>query len=153
MAFDNPTNRGRALKIVEALAHVEKSAASNKATPDEIAHICAPVVEMLRLMGALPLAPTLTQSEIAVIVGPDVVQDAPEPPAERPEAGGMMLPRETPRKAAEGRGGAWAADSNAPAWAIIRDAAVNAPLSDLAAAMAVMATRMDDALYRLKGAA
>lgn len=63
MSFENPTNRGRALKIVEILAHVEKSAKSNRATPDEIAHMCIPVVEMLRQLGALPHAIPAAQED------------------------------------------------------------------------------------------
>ena len=153
MSFDNPTNRGRALKIVDALAHVEKSAASNRATADEITEICAPVVEMLRLMGALPPAITLTQADLAAPPVPEAQQATPEVPAEPVEAVRALEGRETPLKAAEVPGGAWAADRNAPAWAIIRDAAASAPLSDIAAAMTVYATRMDDAIHRLKGAA
>ncbi len=150
MSFDNPTNRGRALKIVEALAHVEKSAASNKASPDEVAEICAPVVDMLRRMGALPPGITLTPADAAPM--PEARAEPAEIAALSHSAEKAAEVRIAPHSAAEVPGGRWAADQNAPAWAIIRDAAASAPLSDLAAAMAVMATRIDEGLAILKGA-
>lgn len=126
MAFDNPSNRGRAAKIVEILNHVEKSAKSNRASEDEIGEILAPAVQALRALGAIPPAITPTQADRS---------DAVEQPARGTDA--------EPR-------GKWAADHNAPAWATIRDVAENASLPDLATAMAVFAIRMDAALDDLK---
>lgn len=125
MPFDNPSNHSRAEKIAEIVAHVKKSAESNKAPASEIAEIMAPAVDALRALGAIE-------------AGAQDVRDETPPPA-RPEPSAPPAP-----------GGKWAADRNAPAWAIIRDAAASAPLQDLAAAMTVYTTRIDDALHTLK---
>ena len=84
MAFDNPTNRGRALKIVDTLDLMEKSARSNGAEPAEIADMCAPVVNRLREIGALPPESVPLASEAE----PQPVQDAEPVPVMEPAHGG-----------------------------------------------------------------
>jgi hypothetical protein len=143
MSFENPSNRGRALKIVDTLSHIEKSAKSNRASPDEIALMVAPVVEMLRLMGGLRAA------EAA-----EGTQRHATPPTAAPGAEPVQgaARRETPLSEASVPGGRWSASQNAPAWAIIRDAATTAPLSDLAAAMSICARRIEAAADELRAA-
>ena len=43
--FDNPTNRNRVKLIGETLDKLEKSASSNRATPDEVAEMLSPVLD------------------------------------------------------------------------------------------------------------
>jgi hypothetical protein len=145
MSFENPSNRARGVKIVDTLALIEKSAQSNRAGADEIAEMCAPILEKLHLIGAIAPTPSLAEA-IA---------------ASEPRAETYALTSETP----DGKGGVingaltleavsdagnWAADRSAPAWAIIHDAAQNAPLHQLAGAMAVFGTRVDEALADIK---
>jgi len=51
MAFDNSSNRKRADKIAELLAHVKVSADSNKSSPHEIEVILQPVFKALADLG------------------------------------------------------------------------------------------------------
>jgi len=44
MAFENPTNRKRVEKIVEIIELINKSAQSNKVTPEELAEMLSPVI-------------------------------------------------------------------------------------------------------------
>lgn len=176
MSFDNPSNRGRALKIIDILGHVEKSAKSNRASAEDVADMLAPVIDRLRQIGALPpeggaAGPGWDEAramheasraalgrEAAALSAAHLAEDrsaAPYAPGERqavaeiPEA--TPAP-ETPLSAATVPGGRWSADRNAPARAIIHDAARCAPLPDLAHAVAVLATRIDEALDDLAGA-
>lgn len=61
--FDNSKNQSRVANMLKLLAHVEKSAASNRATPAEIADLLAPVIDKLRAMGALPDGGDLPQPD------------------------------------------------------------------------------------------
>ena len=47
MAFENDTNRGRVLKILDVLALIEKSAESNRATPEALAAMLRPLTDHL----------------------------------------------------------------------------------------------------------
>ncbi len=49
--FFNDTNKGRAEKIVGTLKHIEKSARSNRATPEQVADILSPIFDQLGRMG------------------------------------------------------------------------------------------------------
>lgn len=62
MSFDNPTNRGRAANIAKLLDHVEKSAKSNRAKPEEISDVLAPVFESLAELQATPKTNDTTPS-------------------------------------------------------------------------------------------
>ena len=60
--FSNNSNHGRVAKMCDYLDLIEKSASSNKASPDEVAALLAPIVQRLSkyaLTGA-PVAPSGT---------------------------------------------------------------------------------------------
>lgn len=52
MAFENNTNTGRVLKMIETLDLIEKSAQSNNAEPDAVAEMLRPLIERLAPFGA-----------------------------------------------------------------------------------------------------
>lgn len=53
MAFDNASNAGRVERIVGALALIQRSAESNRATVDEVTALMAPIIRHLRDLGVL----------------------------------------------------------------------------------------------------
>jgi hypothetical protein len=134
MSFDNQRNRGRALKIVDILAHVEKSAKANNATPDEITEILTPAVQMLRALGAISTL-TLTASDITAADYDWPVTPVPEATPEEP----AEVPDEIP-------GGAWSGARNPSKIATLRDLAATAQLSELSVVLAVYMGRVDEAL-------
>lgn len=114
MSFDNNTNHGRASKIVETLALIEKSATSNKATTEEVATMLAPVVAKLDALGVL----------------------------DAPAASGDPAPSDVDK--VDVPGGAWASDKHPSKQATLHDLAVTAPLKDLSIVMAVIMNRFDE---------
>ena len=79
MPFDNSKNQARARNMAELLRHVETSAAANKASPEEVAAVLAPALEVLARLG-LPLGAS------------EAPQGAAEEPGPAPAAmGGMDL--------------------------------------------------------------
>ena len=74
--FDNQTNRGRAAKIVEILGHLEVSARSNRAKPEELAELLNPVWDQLGAMGIA-----------SAVVAAEIPERAPEPAPEVPQKG------------------------------------------------------------------
>lgn len=65
MSFHNDTNKNRAKKIEEILAHLDKSAQANKATPMEIVALLRPVMLKVKEMIGSGAAPDPTASEPA----------------------------------------------------------------------------------------
>ena len=51
MAFENDTNRGRVLKVLDTLALIEKSAESNRASPEALAVMLKPLTDRLAGLG------------------------------------------------------------------------------------------------------
>lgn len=152
MSFDTPTNRGRALKIVEIVGHLKRSAGANKPTPSEVAEILSPAIEALRELGAIPTAPEGGEIEdvdaairSATVSGPHLSplqEKAAAKTAEARAAEAGPMPNGFTR---------WADPRKAPAFASIHDAAASADLKDLTVAMAVYINRLDEELS--KGAA
>lgn len=56
--FNNPTNETRVLRMAETLGLIEKSAKSNRATPEEVAELLRPLLDELRDLGVLDTAPS-----------------------------------------------------------------------------------------------
>ncbi|MEM9043494.1 MAG: hypothetical protein AAGC81_02280 [Pseudomonadota bacterium] len=81
MSFvDAQMNQSRVSRMCEALGHIEKSAASQKATQEEIATLLAPVIEKLAELGLSAGAGAATEEPVPYTTGYD------ETVAERPVA-------------------------------------------------------------------
>ena len=76
MAFENDTNRGRVEKLLETFGHIQKSAKSNRASPDDIAKLLAPFTAVLRDSGALDAAMRCTPTTPAPVPADDAVDRA-----------------------------------------------------------------------------
>lgn len=128
MAFENPTNRGRVLKIVEILDLIAKSAESNRTEADTLRAMLAPA--RLRLD---QLAPAIAPE--GTISAPAAIEAAIAHPPCQPITAREDQPRDT-----------WADPAHPPRWAQLRDLAQSVPLSELALVVAVYMTRVDAAL-------
>lgn len=142
--FHTATNEKRVDKMVEALGHLKKSAVSNKATKVEIGQLFAPFFEaydelMADGKGDAPVE-NVTQAimhDVMTGSGPDFNSRE-----------GDLVPAAdgTPRERGANP------DTRTPLWSSIKVMAEQAPLEDLGQAVAVYATRLDDALYEIKQA-
>lgn len=64
MAFENDTNRGRVLKVLDTLALIEKSAESNRASPEALTAMLKPLTDHLAGLGITGgVAPDTTEPE------------------------------------------------------------------------------------------
>ena len=77
--FNTPTNRGRADKIAEIVAHLENSAKANRASPEQIEEVLAPAIGAIerllgRALGGEPTSPAPTP--------PQALQDAAAAPVD-----------------------------------------------------------------------
>lgn len=117
MTIFTKTNETRVVKILEILAHLKKSIASNKASQDDIWKLLQPAIdEMSSLLGAQTEAPA---------------------PSESAETGS-----ESVRAAQQAQEKA----HRAPDYIQIREAAQTAPLNELHAAVLIYISRVEEEL-------
>jgi hypothetical protein len=128
MAFENPTNRTRVLKIVEILDLIAKSAESNRSDLAAVRAMLAPVTMRLDQLTTSP------ETESAEAPAEAVETVTAHPPCQ-PIAPREDQPRDT-----------WGDPAHPPRWAQLRDLAQSVPLSELALVVAVYMTRVDAAL-------
>lgn len=128
MSFTNSHNLKRVDRILADLALIEKSAASNRADPEDIRLLLTPVFNELRQMGFAATANAAQKGE----PHPEPVQeeDATE------SVGGTSRAR---------------VGFTAPPWADVIEMARQASLRDLTRAMAIYLDRIDDAFAAVAG--
>lgn len=71
MAFENDTSLGRVLKVLDTLALIEKSAESNRASPEALAVMLKPLTDHLAGLGITGgVAPEPTEPEAVETAAP-----------------------------------------------------------------------------------
>lgn len=135
MSFENQSNRTRVMKIIEITALIEKSAKSNKATPEQIAELLHPA-----------------RAQINALCGIAMQAEAPEPDA---PATTQPLERSEQQDSTQLTTGEPFADAatiatmgrNPHPWHTVREMAERAPLRDLSLAMNVYLDRLEKAAF------
>ena len=118
--FDNPTNHGRAEKIVGILEHLEKSARSNRTAPEEVAALLGPVFDQLGKMG-------IASAVVAAKLPLAETRSADPEPSPAPKTSPGHKPRMN-----------------------LRDIVEEADLVDLCAIISICANRLDHASHELQ---
>lgn len=126
--FFTPTNNGRITKMVDTVGMLAKSAASNKASTEDINTMFEPLIAAMQEMG--------------VEVSYDFDDDqAPAPQAER------VAPDGTAREASVNT---HAKSEYKPLWKSVQEMAEVAPMVELGQAVIVYAKRIEDSLFTLQ---
>lgn len=125
--FHTDTNKGRVAKMCDTVGLLQKSAKSNRATPEEINELMLPLVDALRDLG------------VTVVKNGDFVSATVDLASGEVTAAEKTAPPRHPRAWTDGR-------PDSPAYATLHDLALNAPFADIGPALAVLTTRLDEAL-------
>jgi hypothetical protein len=114
--FDNPTNRNRVKHIGETLDKLEKSASSNRVTPDEVAQMLLPVLDRFA---------KIKNSGDQMRPQSEIVSEASMQPVGHLNS--AVYPHGRPHN-----------------WTTIKECAENAPLKDLTVALTVYMNRVEE---------
>ncbi len=142
--FFTPTNSGRITKMVDTVGMLAKSAASNKATTEDINTMFEPLVAALQEMG-VEVSYDLDDAQASapqVEAPSDHLEEIMDRP-NRLRTASDGTPREPGKNAHSMR-------EYKPLWASVQEMAEQAPMDDLGQAVIVYAKRLEDALFTVQ---